>query len=81
MRDAVPKYPGADKSPLTHLVIVAGHAIWNGNDPNTVLNDSSWFLEDYQRGGSVKTFLKHIETGIQIAAQDSSSLLLSLIHI
>lgn len=75
MRDAVPKYPGADKSPLTHLVIVAGHAIWNGNDPNTVLNDSTWFLEDYQRGGSVKTFLKHIETGIQIAAQDSSSLL------
>lgn len=29
MRDALPPYPGEDKQPLQHLVIVAGHAIWS----------------------------------------------------
>lgn len=40
-----------------------------------MLNDSSWFLESYQRGGSVKTFVKHIEKGVSIARDDPSSLL------
>lgn len=29
MRDTLSKYPGEDKQPLQHLVIVAGHAIWS----------------------------------------------------
>jgi len=74
MRDALPKYPGEDKQPLQHLVIVAGHAIWSTltchdlthteeNDPAFMLNDSSWFLEPYQRDGAVKTFIQHIKEG------------------
>lgn len=75
LRDSVPAYPGAQESPLTHLVIVAGHAIWKGDDPALIMNDTSWLLEDYQRGGSVKTFVKHIEEGLKIAVEDKSSLL------
>lgn len=75
LRDAMPKYPGADENPLTHLVIVAGHAIWKGNDPSRITDDSSWVLENYQKGGSVRTFVKHIEAGLKIATEDSSSLL------
>lgn len=39
------------------------------------MRDESWFLEPYQRGGSVQTFTKHIQKGVQLAAQDNSSLL------
>lgn len=72
MRDSLPKYPGEDKQPLQHLVVVAGHAIWSTwfcltcteeNDPALMLNDSSWFLESYQRNGCVKTFIEHIKAG------------------
>ena len=48
---------------LTHLVMVAGHAIWKGSDPNARANDSDWVLTPIQRGGSVRTFFKHIEAG------------------
>lgn len=48
---------------LTHLVMVAGHAIWKGSDPELRGNDSEWVLTPIQRGGSVKTFYKHIEAG------------------
>lgn len=29
VRDAWTKYPGAATQPLTHLIVVAGHAIWS----------------------------------------------------
>lgn len=54
------------------------------NDPARMLDDSSWFLEPYQRNGAVKTFVKHIQEGyvpcsltgsVKIAAADPTSLL------
>ncbi|WFD03333.1 hypothetical protein MOBT1_002022 [Malassezia obtusa] len=75
MRAVLPILPGHDKVKLTHLVVVAGHAIWKGNTGSSVTDDANWFLEEYQRGGSVNTFVQHIETGVSIAANDSASLL------
>lgn len=54
-------YPGSDK--LNHLVIVAGHAVWAGSRFQDRENDENWVLEEYQRGGSIKTYWKHIERG------------------
>jgi len=48
---------------LDHLVMVAGHAIWKGSDPESRTNDTEWILTPVQKGGSVKTFYKHIEAG------------------
>ncbi|KDN45066.1 hypothetical protein K437DRAFT_256721 [Tilletiaria anomala UBC 951] len=64
---------GTDK--LNHLVLVVGHAIWAGTNFAGRMSDDNWVLEQYQRGGSVKTFWKHIERGIQIANKDKRALL------
>ena len=63
VRTLLPVLPGYGKVKLTHLVIVAGHAVWKGNPGMSITDDNNWFLEEYQRGGSVQTFIKHIETG------------------
>lgn len=53
--------PPAGSEKLTHLVLVPGHAIWAGCKFEERENDENWVLEDYQRGGSVKTYWKHIQ--------------------
>lgn len=64
---------------LTHLVMVAGHAIYVGeslsNDHATLVDESNWILESFQRG-QVSTFVRHIERGVSLTANDSSALLL-----
>lgn len=62
---------------LTTLIMVAGHAIYTGQswEPEAIANEDNWILEDFQKG-QVKTFMKHIERGVELAANDSSSLLL-----
>jgi hypothetical protein len=46
---------------LTHLVVVPGHAIWKGTDPQLRLREDQWVLEPYQRGGGrVAAFFAHI---------------------
>ena len=60
---------------LNHLVIVTGHAIWAGCDVKGKENDENWILEEYQKGGSVKTFYKHIEKGLQLTVEDPNALL------
>jgi hypothetical protein len=51
-------------SSLEHLIIVPGHAIWKGSDPQKKHLDSEWILEDYQKGGGrVQAFWDHIATG------------------
>ncbi|GAC97065.1 hypothetical protein PHSY_004649 [Pseudozyma hubeiensis SY62] len=61
---------------LNHLVIVTGHAIWAGCDVKAKDDDENWVLEDYQKGGSVKTFYKHIEKGMQLTVEDPNALLI-----
>lgn len=61
----------------TSLIIVAGHAIYTGHlwTPQALRNERNWFLEPYQMG-MVDTFIAHIRRGVELAAQDSSALLL-----
>ncbi|WFD00423.1 hypothetical protein MYAM1_003172 [Malassezia yamatoensis] len=75
VRSVLPVLPGYGKVKLTHLVMVAGHAVWKGDPSASITDENNWFLEEYQRNGSVNTFLQHIETGLGIAANDSASLL------
>ncbi|GJN92381.1 hypothetical protein Rhopal_005411-T1 [Rhodotorula paludigena] len=63
-------------SNLRHLVIVPGHAIWTGCDATHATQDTDWILEPMQRGGSVKTYLKHIIKGAEIAVRDPQALLI-----
>ena len=49
---------------LDHLIIVPGHAIWKGFDPDKRTQDSEWILEPYQRGsGKTRLFWESISTG------------------
>ncbi|KAF8637975.1 hypothetical protein AX16_010607 [Volvariella volvacea WC 439] len=61
---------------LNHLIMVPGHAIWIGTDPERRLDEDDWILEPYQRGGNrVAAFYAHIEQGAELARNDSRSLL------
>lgn len=49
---------------LDHLVIVPGHAIWTGHDPEKRLDDSEWILEPYQKGQArLEALYQHIQRG------------------
>ncbi|GLB37315.1 hypothetical protein LshimejAT787_0403660 [Lyophyllum shimeji] len=61
---------------LTHLVIVPGHAIWKGTDPELRLREDQWVLEDYQNGGGrVAAFFAHILRGAELVQEDEKALL------
>ena len=62
LKENVPK-PQKGTEKLNHLVIVAGHAVWAGCTFEERENDENWVLEEYQRGGSVKTYWQHIKRG------------------
>ncbi|GAA6013637.1 hypothetical protein JCM10207_004798 [Rhodosporidiobolus poonsookiae] len=63
-------------SNLKHLVMVPGHAIWQGCDASHATEDADWVLEPMQRGGAVRTYLKHIIKGVEIAVRDPEALLI-----
>jgi hypothetical protein len=61
---------------LTSLIMVPGHAIYQGIMNETDLyQDEGWILEDFQKGGQINVFIDHIKTGIQLLEQDEKSLL------
>ena len=60
---------------LDHLIVIPGHAIWVGDGPNTVAEDGDWILEPMQKGGSVKTYVRHIQEGVERLKSDSNALL------
>jgi hypothetical protein len=61
---------------LRNLVMVPGHAIWVGSDPDKVELDSEWVLQGMQKGGSVRTFLRHVEMGVEAMKEDEDALLI-----
>ncbi|GAA5992443.1 hypothetical protein JCM5350_001592 [Sporobolomyces pararoseus] len=64
-------------SSLTHLVMIPGHAIWSGCDASHSLRDTDWILQDFQRDGKhVKTYLRHLTKGAEIAVKDPKALLI-----
>lgn len=61
---------------LDHLIIVPGHAIWKGVDPEKRTEDSEWILNPYQKGtGKTQVFWEHIAVGAELALGDERSLL------
>ncbi|KAJ3901706.1 hypothetical protein F5879DRAFT_806844 [Lentinula edodes] len=56
---------------LDHLIIVPGHAIWNGASAKHRLDENLWTLEPYQKNsGRVEAFYQHISYAAQLALQD-----------
>ncbi|TXT06119.1 hypothetical protein VHUM_03592 [Vanrija humicola] len=61
---------------VDHLIMVPGHAVWVGHDPSVAaIHDDDWVLERYQKGGSVQTFVGHIERGAKLLKEDPHALL------
>jgi hypothetical protein len=60
---------------LKNLILVAGHAVYIAEDFDDPLGDSSWFLQDYQKG-EPSFYVEHIYGGVELAAADSESLLI-----
>ncbi|CAG8656283.1 1296_t:CDS:2, partial [Acaulospora morrowiae] len=72
--------PNDTQSPhpeLRDLVIVAGHAIFIGNDFDKMDRDEGWILEEFQKGGGhVKTFIEHIRKGVELVIDNKEALLI-----
>ncbi|KAJ1482500.1 hypothetical protein T484DRAFT_1624139, partial [Baffinella frigidus] len=63
-------------SNLTHLIMVAGHTIYMGDDfSHAGSRPQEWYLADYQRA-QLGAFKEHIRTGVRMTRDDPSSLLL-----
>jgi len=61
---------------LNHLIIVPGHAIWNGASADSRLDETFWTLESYQRSsGRLEAFYQHIAQAVRLSLQDKHSLL------
>ncbi|KAK0719745.1 Mur ligase [Lasiosphaeris hirsuta] len=56
-----------------HLVIVCGHAIWQGG-PKNGWDEAEWLIESYKHG-ETPTFIEHIRAGVQIVASDNRATL------
>lgn len=63
-----------DSSHLTNLVLVAGHAVYIGQDYLDPEHDRNWFLQAFQRG-EPPFYIGHIRAGIDLAGCDPASLL------
>ncbi|KAG6812541.1 hypothetical protein H0H92_002310 [Tricholoma furcatifolium] len=59
---------------LNHLIVVPGHAIWKGTNPELRLREDQWVLEPYQMGGGrVSAFFAHIFRGGQTRAASTAT--------
>ena len=62
---------------LNNLVMVAGHFVYTRNCCGKFEDESSWYLEPYQKDpGQAATFVEHIKVGVEIAAKDKEALLI-----
>ncbi|CAJ0829466.1 1951_t:CDS:2 [Entrophospora sp. SA101] len=75
--------PNPPKPELKDLIIIPGHSIYlggrvsNGNIKDDLEDLDNWILEDYQRNiDHVKTFMKHIERGLELLGKNNESLLI-----
>ncbi|KAJ3988843.1 hypothetical protein F5890DRAFT_1402318 [Lentinula detonsa] len=60
---------------LDHLIMVPGHAIWNGASAKNRLDEDLWTLEPYQRhSGRIEAFYQHIVHATKLTLQDENSL-------
>ncbi|KAL3634809.1 hypothetical protein CASFOL_021863 [Castilleja foliolosa] len=67
-------YPFAN---FRNLVMIAGHSVYTSSKCDKVDDENAWYLEPYQKHpGQASTFVKHIERGVEIAANDDMALLM-----
>jgi len=70
-------HPHPKLAGLTDLIVVAGHAVYVGNDFRQLREPGNWYLEEYQRrDGVVESFLTHIERGVEEVSANSKAVLL-----
>lgn len=49
--------------PPSHLIVVCGHAIWEGG-PTNGLDESEWIIEGWKKG-ETPTYTEHIKAGLK----------------
>jgi hypothetical protein len=60
---------------LENLIVVAGHAVYVADDFRDAAGDTSWCLQDFQKGEPA-AYIEHIQAGINLAAEDHKALLI-----
>ncbi|KAJ7690658.1 hypothetical protein B0H17DRAFT_583014 [Mycena rosella] len=69
-------------SNLNHLIIVPGHAIFTGTDPNLRMRVDQWAFQSYQthqevlQSSLLEVIFKHISRAARLALQDERSLVI-----
>jgi len=73
--DPLPSLP--DTADLTHLIVVAGHAVTVTESLQGVEEeDRVWYLLSYQKAQDLPAaFVAHIKAGVELAKKDPASLL------
>lgn len=59
---------------LENLVLVAGHAVYVADSFEYPANDSSWFLQEFQKG-EPPFYIEHTYHGVKLTEEDRKSLL------
>ena len=59
---------------LDNLIIVAGHAVYVADNFDNPIKDDNWFLQSFQKG-EPPFYIEHILNGVNLAVEDSKSLL------
>ncbi|KAJ6558499.1 hypothetical protein DFH09DRAFT_1163008 [Mycena vulgaris] len=62
---------------LNHLIVVPGHAIWKGTNPDLRMRGDEWAFESYRRNQEstlLEVFFKHISNAARLALEDERSL-------
>lgn len=62
-----------DRGHPNHLIIVCGHAIWNGG-PTNGKDESEWVIEDWKKG-ETPTYVEHIKAGLKVLNKDDRAIL------
>ncbi|KAJ7502837.1 hypothetical protein B0H11DRAFT_1711888 [Mycena galericulata] len=77
--EALASVPGDFQHTLKNLIIVPGHAIWKGSDPDLRMRLDEWAFQSYQsntESGLLELFFQHISTAARLALEDPSSLVI-----
>jgi hypothetical protein len=68
------KQPVQHWEDLEKLILVAGHAVYVGEDHHASSSDRSWILQGFQMG-EPPFYIEHIRFGVELAASQPKSLL------
>ncbi|KAJ7287761.1 hypothetical protein C8J57DRAFT_1284848 [Mycena rebaudengoi] len=75
--DILAPAPRIRASNLNHLILVPGHGIWTGSNPELRLRSEEWAFQSYQadqESNLLALFFQHISTAVRLALNDQHSL-------